>query len=98
MDVNEMAIVGWELNHCKPLTRHIPAIISFLGYVPGDLFPSGTTGEKIRRYRMLNGISRKILAKKLHIDDGTLRRIESGQGKVFRKTMAKIIRFVESLN
>jgi DNA-binding XRE family transcriptional regulator len=45
IDVDEMTIVGWELNHCKPHIRHISAIIDFLGYLPQDLFPAGTVGQ-----------------------------------------------------
>ncbi len=97
MGVDEMTIVGWELNDCKPHIYHIPSVIRYLGYVPEDLFPSATTGQKIKRYRMLNGLTRKALANRLHIDDATLRRIETGKGKIFQKTEAKVSRFIDSL-
>ncbi|MGB6068099.1 MAG: hypothetical protein WBG50_25100 [Desulfomonilaceae bacterium] len=48
LKVNEMTIIGWELNHRQPLTRHIPKIINFLGYVPENMFPEKTLGQKIK--------------------------------------------------
>ncbi|HUI28917.1 MAG TPA: helix-turn-helix transcriptional regulator [Candidatus Acidoferrales bacterium] len=96
INVNEMTIVGWELNYCKPLTRHIPKIIDFLGYVPENLFPTSTTGQKVRRYRLLHGISRKQLAKQLHIDEHTLCRLEMDKGKTSREIVKKITGFLRA--
>ncbi len=96
IEVDEMTIVGWELNHCEPHPIHIPKIIDFLGYIPEKLFPATTTGQKIKRYRLLHGISRKRLAKELLIDESTLWRLENGKGKVFRATMEKLAPFLRS--
>ena len=97
MNVDEMTIVGWELNHCQPLVRHIPKIIDFLGYVPEDLFPANTQGQKIKRYRLLHGMTRKQLAKQLHIDETTLDRLEMDKGESSRETGRKIAAFLKSL-
>jgi len=59
MNVDEMTIVGCELNHCQPFTRYIPRIIDFHGYVLENLFLQGTIGHKIKRYRLLHGLTRK---------------------------------------
>ena len=83
IDVNEASIVGWELNHCQPLTRHIPRIINFLGDVPENHFPANTLGQKIKRYRLIHGMTRKELARQLCIDEATLCRFESDKGKPF---------------
>ncbi len=40
IEVNEMTVVGWELNYCQQLTRHIPKIIDLLSCVPEDLAES----------------------------------------------------------
>jgi hypothetical protein len=75
-----MTIVNWELNHYQPLTRHNPKIIDFLGYVPEDLFPIKTFGQKIKRYRLLHGMTKKQLARQLHIDEATLCRLKMDKG------------------
>ena len=90
MNVDEMTIVGWELNQHQPLTMHIPNIIDFLGYVPEDLFPSSTLGQKIKRYRLLHGMTRKQLARQLHIDEEILGQLEVSKGKHLQKTLKKI--------
>lgn len=93
--VDEMTIVGWELNHCQPLTRHIPKIIDFLGYIPEDLFPANSLGHEIKRYRLLHGMTRKQLAKQLHIDETTLDRLEAGREHLFQRTEEKIAGFLQ---
>ena len=98
MNVDEMTVVGWELKHCKPHPMHIPKIIDFLEYVPEKLFPATTIGQKIRRYRLLHGISTKNLARQLHVDESTLWRLENGKGKFFRATMKKLAPFLQSLD
>ena len=96
LDIDEMTVVGWELNHCEPHPMHIPGIIGFLGYVPENLFPATTVGQKIKRYQLLHGVSTKKLAKHLHIDESTLWRLENGRGKFFRATMKKLAPFLQS--
>ncbi len=62
----------------------------FLGYVPEDLFPSDTVGQRINRYRLLHGMTRKQLAKKLGMDEEVLRQLEAGTGKHYANTLQKI--------
>jgi len=92
-----MTIVNWELDHCQPLTRSIPKIIDFLDYAPQDLFPVGTVGQKIRRYRLLEGMTRKELAEHLNLDESTLFLLEADRGKNFQKTMRKLSPFIVPL-
>jgi transcriptional regulator with XRE-family HTH domain len=95
--VDEMTIVGWELNHCAPLARHIPRIIDFLGYVAEDLFSATTLGQKIKRYRLLHGKTRSQLAERMHVDESTLWRMENEKGKFFRATLEKLAPFLHLL-
>ena len=97
MNVDEMTIVGWELNHCRPLIRHTPKIIEFLGYVPDDLFPANTLGQKMRRYRLLHGMTRRQLAQELDLDEGTIRSVETDERKHAAQTIKKIARLFKSL-
>ena len=69
-----ISIYHWEKNQNQPYVKHYPAIIKFLGYNP---LPKGNTiGEKILYCRMTLGLSRKKLAKRLGVDEGTLGRWE----------------------
>jgi transcriptional regulator with XRE-family HTH domain len=88
--VDEMTIVNWELSLTEPHPKNIPAVIDFLGYVPDNLVATESLGDKIRKYRMLHGLSRKKLAKVLGIDEAALTRLETGKGKLFPKTLRKI--------
>ena len=97
LSVDVMSVVGWEVAGREPLVRHIPQIIEFLGYVPEDLFPARTTGEKIRRYRMLKGMTRRQLAQELDLDEGTLRSVETDERKHAAQTTEKIARLFKSL-
>ncbi len=95
MGVDEMTVVGWELNRHAVSVSKIPALIRFLGYVPEDLFPSDTVGQRIKRYRLLHGMTRKDLAKKLRMDEATLGRLEAGTGAHSAKTLSKISALVD---
>lgn len=97
MNVDEMSVVGWELNQCKPLVSHIPVIIDFLGYVPEDIFPGNTLSQKIKRYRLLHGMTVKQLARQLRVDEETLRSLEADNGRHFPETLKKLKGFLESL-
>ena len=64
---------------------------------PEDLFPANTLGQKIIRYRLLHGMTRKQLAKQLFIDETTLERLETDQGKISGKTVRKVAALLKSL-
>ena len=59
--------------------KHWPNIIELLGSDPNPI-PT-TLGEKILAYRRAKGISRKRLAEKLRVDEGTLWKWEIGKRK-----------------
>ena len=62
--VNVNTIMSWELNRYEPTIRYIPKIISFLGYIPFNA-KDDSLAEKMKTYRMLNGLTQDQLAKKL---------------------------------
>jgi transcriptional regulator with XRE-family HTH domain len=75
--VDKTTIMNWELGHRSPAIWALPGIIKFLGYVPfaiGESVP-----ERLIGYRKIRGLSRKKLARILGVDEGTLRRWETGQ-------------------
>ncbi|MCL5268045.1 MAG: helix-turn-helix domain-containing protein [Bacteroidetes bacterium] len=96
LQVDVMSVVGWEAGDHEPLIRQIQKIIEFLGYIPGNLFPSSTLNQKITRSRLLHGMTRKQLAIQLGMDEATLRRLEAGTGKHSAGTLKKISDLIES--
>jgi transcriptional regulator with XRE-family HTH domain len=75
LHVNEFTVCGWENDKKTASVRYLPRIIEFLGYDP---FPEPRTlGERIASRRRALGLSRKRLAKELHMDEMTLARLEN---------------------
>jgi transcriptional regulator with XRE-family HTH domain len=56
----------------------LPAIIRFLGYNPLPPPPKGI-GERLVRCRTLLGLSQKVFAGRLAVDQGTLAKWERGE-------------------
>lgn len=71
---------GWENDKGKIRPLHMPKIIHFLGYIP-SLLPMETLGQKITAYRYIHGLSKQRFAGLLHVDLGTLRKWEHGEGE-----------------
>jgi len=75
--VDEASVWNWEKGEMKPESRHLPAIISFLGYNPLPQ-PQGLAARLIwaRSSRGLNRVSCAVL---LGVDPSTLARWETGR-------------------
>jgi transcriptional regulator with XRE-family HTH domain len=76
--VNQATITNWETNGAQPTLKYMPAIIKFLGYNPLPPPPSGI-GERLVRCRTLLGLSQKVFAGQLGVDQGTLAKWERGE-------------------
>ncbi|OQA02835.1 MAG: antitoxin HipB [Planctomycetes bacterium ADurb.Bin401] len=87
---DKCSIANWEHNRSGPRARYLPKIIDFLGYTPKDLFTFNTLGEKIRVYRQIHGLTKKELADKIGIDEGTIRYLENGKHKPTKRMIEKI--------
>ena len=77
--VTTQTITNWELARTEPGIHYLVAIVEFLGYVPfsmGDTFP-----EKLKAYRMVNGLTQRELAKELGVDPTTVMKWEAGSSK-----------------
>ncbi len=76
--VDTNSIINWEKNRSSPRLYLLPKVFEFLGYNPlrSDTV---TIGDRIRQYRVQNGLSLGKLAKRLGIDPTTLARWERGQ-------------------
>ena len=75
------------------MVGHLPAIVAFLGYDPT---PEGVTvGGRLRVKRRALGLSQETAAKRLGIDEGTLRRYETGEWEPKGSRLERIYRFIE---
>jgi transcriptional regulator with XRE-family HTH domain len=67
----------WETGETEPELRFLPKVFEFIG---GDPRPEPTgIGARLIRWREQRGWSRRKLAAKLGVDEGTLRQWESGR-------------------
>ncbi len=75
--VNTWTYLGWEKYGRSPVITVMGKVIKFLGYDP---FPEPQTiGERIIAKRRVLGLTRKKLARRYGVDEGTLWKLESGR-------------------
>ena len=77
MAVGECTVMHWEQGATTPPVVHMPAIIAFLGYEPFDA-PENLP-DRMRRYRMLHGLTIDAAAAALEVDPGSWSAWESGK-------------------
>ena len=86
LNIHYETIKYWELNKGNPRPEHYPAILSFLGYDP---LPTPTNfAEKIKQYRLKNGLSQETFALQLSIQRTTVQDWELGK-RLPRKRLRK---------
>ena len=88
LGVTTDTITNWELNRTEPGIHCYPAIIEFLGYVPfsmGETFP-----EKLKAYRMVNGLTQRQLARELGVDPTTVMKWEAGTSRPREETRERV--------
>lgn len=86
--VHKASIQNWERGLGKPMIKHLPAIIQFLGYDPfatPEAFPA-----KLVHLRRKLGMTQEDLAQVLAVNPCSIGRWEGGQGLPPPKTMAAI--------
>ena len=81
---------NWEKDRCYPAMKHWPGIIEFLGFDPNP--EPSTFGERLIACRRRKGLSRKILAATLAVDEGTLWCWEIGRRKPENQKHVDVIR------
>lgn len=92
MDVTENSITGWELNRHEVQVQLMPKVLKFLGYYPCN---ENTLGEKLKAWRMRNGVSIKQLIKLINMDGNTLKKMENGNSKVLHQSQDKVRLFLK---
>ncbi len=83
-------LMTWERDRAEPEPRYWSKIISFLGYDPNPA--PETLGEHLQaRYRAL-GLPRKEVAARLQMDEGTLKKYETGASRPTSNRTRRVIK------
>lgn len=93
--VHTSTLMNWERGRTSPAVRQIPRIIAFLGYMP--FAPGPSWPERLGTYRQINGLSQAKLAARLGVDEGTIKKWESGKSRPHRKRSPLIEEIVRHL-
>lgn len=95
LNLDESTIGNWEKDRTYPAVRYMPRLIQFLGCSP--LAEEPTLGEWLWAMRQALGLSRKRLAARLGIDDGTIQRHEQGIWRPGPRNRTILKRFIAQL-
>jgi transcriptional regulator with XRE-family HTH domain len=95
--VDPFTILNWETGATNTKFRYLPAINRFLGDNPCPVPPDSPLGVWLKARRHQMGLSLKRLAKRLHLNDSTIRKLEAGRHKKpTQETLRKIFGFLQS--
>ncbi len=93
LGVNEHTISQWVVGADTPRIPYMKKVIDFIGYYP---FPEPKTlGERIVRYRRINGLNQTELANLIGFNVCTVSAWEKGGSKIWPKTVNKIEKFMQ---
>ncbi|MFM7232377.1 MAG: helix-turn-helix domain-containing protein [bacterium] len=76
LGVREETVALWEKGLARPLPRHYPGVVQFLGYDPE--VPSDALADRLRSSRRRLGLTQAELATRTGLDEGSVCRWESG--------------------
>jgi len=93
--VSEWTVLNWETGLRQPRVTHYPAIIGFLGFDPSR--PAKGAEPSLGAIRRSIGVSRRELARRIGVDEGTLRDWERGTRRASRQIEARVATFLASL-
>ena len=92
LSVNEYTVCQWENNKKRPSIRYLPSILGFLGFYPFKT--PQTLADRLLACRRCLGLSRREMAQKLCVDEGTLARWEKGEARPTGKLLAVVREFL----
>ena len=94
--VSEATIWNWE-NGTQPDVKHVPSIIKYLEYVPFDRPEKADVFERLRYYKLINGLAIKQLVKEIGCHHEQLMDWMGGKVRPCNKNLEMIEKFVASL-
>jgi transcriptional regulator with XRE-family HTH domain len=89
-NVSDITIYLWEKNKVQPSLAQIPKIIKFLGRDPFEK-ETEALGDRIREYRRIHGLTQKMLAGQLGVDQTTLAGWERGKYKPAKEFLVELL-------
>jgi len=95
--VTEDTLRFWEKGIATPTIRYVPHIILFLGYNPYPKQETETLGGKIKWYRLLNGLSHKMMGEMFEVDASTIGAWEKDKCFPFEPKFRLLINLLSSL-
>jgi DNA-binding XRE family transcriptional regulator len=88
--VSEDSVTYWETSRSYPQIRHIPSIVSFLGYNPFKTNSAGLA-DQVKKYRLMNGLSLKRMGEIIGVNETTVASWESGKTTTSIKIMDNLL-------
>jgi DNA-binding transcriptional regulator YiaG len=95
LGVDTFTVLNWERGKTAPKIRHLPQIVSFLGYDPAPPPAARTFGDELFAARRKLGVSRKKLARLMGVDDSTVRRWEEAKSMPRGPQLSALCRFMK---
>jgi len=93
LGVSEATVSGWETNSAQPGVKYMPANRPVPRCNPLPPAPRGM-GDRLVRCRTLLGLSQKVFAGQLEVDQGTLAKWERGDRVPAGAFAARVSRFL----
>lgn len=91
--VDTETIYRWELRGHEPVVSAWRGIVQFLGFYP---FKQETLAEHLLAYRRRHGIKQEVLAERLEVDPGSVRRWEAGKEPKNERCLSAIAKLLDA--
>ncbi|MDR3403532.1 MAG: helix-turn-helix transcriptional regulator [Chthoniobacter sp.] len=90
-----MTVVNWEKGHSAlPQINHMAGVVEFLGFNP---LPGGdTVAERLVNHRKVRGLTQKVFAAQLGVDQSTLAKWERGERKPIGLFLSAVLAAMEA--
>jgi transcriptional regulator with XRE-family HTH domain len=72
-----MSVVNWEKGRTTPRVNHMAAIVAFLGFNP--IGAGSTIAERLVNFRKARGMTQKVFAAQIGVNESTLAKWERGE-------------------
>lgn len=96
LKINRETLRAWETGLYEPLPKHYPGIVTLLGYYPFEQ-ETHTMGGKIKKCRLLRGLSQEQFAKLINVNRASIMNWENGTVTPKGETILKLLKVLKDL-